>query len=150
MEQERSIAVAIKNLSNQFHRYMTNLKAELDAGTRGLERVTDIQGRIINYLHENQGSGAIYQRDIEKQFNIRRSTATNILARIEKNGFIRRQTSADDARMKTLILTEQARKLYPKAKEGILKAERQAAKGLTDAEVALFFRIVEIMAKNIA
>lgn len=152
MEPERSIATAIKNLSNQFHRYMTARKMEFDAEFKGFDKVTDIQGRIINYLYENmeRDDEVVHQKDIERYFNIRRSTATNILKRIEKNGFIRRSTSASDARMKTLSLTEKAKRLCPKAKEGILRVERQAAQGLTDAELALFFRIIEIMGRNIA
>lgn len=150
MEQERNIALSIKNLSNQFHRYMTALKLELGAHVSGLDRMTDIQGRIINYLYEKQVNGTVYQGDIEKRFNIRRSTATNILKRIEKNGFIRRQTSENDGRMKTLSLTEKAKGLCPKAKEEIMKVEQQASQGLTSAELAAFFRVVEIMSRNIA
>ncbi len=41
----------------------------------------------------NEGK-EIFQKDIEAEFNIRRSTATGILKLMEKNGFINRQTSA--------------------------------------------------------
>ena len=149
MNLEQNIAVTIRNLANQFHRYMTNRRLKFGENVEGIEQITDIQGRIISHLYENRENGGIYQRDIEKLFNIRRSTATNILKRIERNGFVRRETSVGDARMKTLTLTEKALRLCPLAKEEIAKAERQVAKGLTDAELALFFRIIEIMARNI-
>lgn len=149
MGYEKHIAVAIKNLANQFHRYMTALKLELAASADDFEHVTDIQVRIISYLYERLEREAVYQRDIEKHFSIRRSTATNILKRIERNGLIKRATSDADARMKTIVLTGRAKRLYPKARAEILKVEQQAAKGLTDVELALFFRIIETMSKNI-
>lgn len=150
MDREQNIAVAIKTLANQFHRYMNARRLKFGEHVEGIEQITDIQGRIISYLYENRENGAVYQRDIERMFNIRRSTATNILKRIERNGFVKRETSAGDARMKTLTLTEKAKRLCPSAQEEIRKAEHQAAKGLTEAELALFFRIIEIMARNIA
>lgn len=149
MEHEKGIAVAIRNLANQFHRYMATVIVGSVEEAEGIARMTDIQGRIISYLYESRAGEAVYQRDIEKQFNIRRSTATSILKRIERNGFIRRETSVGDARMKTLILTDKALRLCPRARAEILKAERQAAKGLSDAELALFFRTVEIIGRNI-
>ncbi len=150
MMEERNIAVAIKNLANQFHRYMNARKSEAVGLTGGdFDQVTDIQARIVSYLFENQGDEPVYQRDIEKRFNIRRSTATSTLKRIERNGLIRRSPSAEDARMKVITLTARARRLYPKVREEIEKAERQAAKNLSDVELALFFRVIDTMSKNI-
>ncbi len=150
MEANRNIAVAVRNLAHQFHRYMTSLKLDIASDLSGGERVTDIQGRIISYLYEKPEGEIVYQKDIEKLFNIRRSTATNILNRIENHGLIKRTPCENDARMKTVALTDKARKLCPKVKEEILRAERQAAKGLSEAELDLFFKIVDVMGRNIA
>lgn len=150
MQPERSIAMAVKNLSNQFHRYMTGMKREVAAAVGDAGRITDIQGRIVHYLYTRRKDGVVYQKDVERHFNIRRSTATDILKRIERNGLIRREASGIDARMKTVTLTERAEALCPRARLEILKAERQAAKGLSEAELAQFFRIVETIGRNIA
>lgn len=150
MASEQNIGMAIKTLSNQFHRYMTASKLQMRAEIPELQRITDIQGRIINYLHSQPEDREIYQQEIEKLFNIRQSTTTNILKRIERNGLIYRKKSTRDARMNTVALTDRAKILCPLASEGIQRAEKQVATGLSDAEIALFFRIVGVMLKNIA
>ncbi len=150
MELERSIVVAIKNLSNQFRRYMASIELQFNSIDESNERITDTQGRIISYLYTYQKEGKVFQRDLEKHFNIRRSTATTILKRIEKNGFISRGPCPNYARMKVISLTDKAKRLCPKAHKEFIKAEKRMAKGLSREEVDQFFRIVNVMVGNIA
>ena len=49
-----------------------------------------------------------FQKDIEKAYEIRRSTATGILQLLEKNGYLKRQSVSEDARLKKLVLTAKA------------------------------------------
>ena len=65
---------------------------------------TGVQGWIIGYLYENRGK-EVFQRDIQAQFSIRRSTVTGILQLMEKNGLITRSSVERDARLKKLELT---------------------------------------------
>lgn len=65
------------------------------------ENPTYMQGGIIVFLMRS--NGAVYQRDIEKQFNIRRSTATGILKGMERDMLIHRVPVSDDARLKRLV-----------------------------------------------
>lgn len=146
MQSSRNIGLAIKTLSNQFHRYVT--ASGVESAATGM--MTDIQGRILTYLHSRAEGTIVHQQEIEKHFNIRRSTATNILKRIERNGLVSRRPSPRDRRKKIVALTEKAKALCPMAESVILRAERQAARGLTEEELAFFFRIVDIMARNIA
>lgn len=148
MDAERSVAVAVKTLVNQFHRYMTSKKAEITAKVKGLEGLTEVHGRIIEYLYHNMGTETIYQKDLEKQFNIRRSTATVILHRMEKAGFVVREVSSEDGRMKALVLTDKAKKIYPKLHAEIVKAEAQARRGLSDEEFETFLRVTKKIVKN--
>ena len=74
------------------------------------ENPTYMQGGIIVFLMRS--NGAVYQRDIEKQFNIRRSTATGILKGMERDMLIHRVPVSDDARLKRLVLTDKARDNY--------------------------------------
>ena len=48
----------------------------------------------------------IYQKDIEKNFVVRRSTASGILDTMEKNGMLMRIPSDFDARSKRIVLTD--------------------------------------------
>ena len=149
MDDEKSLAVTVKILANQFHRFIIE-KTNIVAKIKKMDVVTESQAHVIGYLYENLGKETIYQKDIEKQLSVRRSTVTAILQRMEKAGLITREVSGSDARMKALTLTEKAKKLYPLAKVEILKADMLARKGMSDEEVEQFFRIAEKISRNIS
>lgn len=152
---EKIIAITIKNLANQFHRHMRVARTAIleKIQIQGAGTITDVQGRIVSYLYsalcENKME-AVFQKDIEKHFNIRRSTATVILKRMEKNDLITRKISNSDARMKLIQLTEKSRAMYPIAYAEILKAEKQARRGISEKELAIFFKVIEKITSNIS
>lgn len=149
MDMEKSVAFAVKALSNQFHRYMTVIRDTVAIKYPEVAAITDVHGRIIEYLYDNLGKQPIYQKDVEKEFVIRRSTATIILQRMEKAGLVRRIVSQDDARLKEIVLTERARKIHPAARAAIIRAEKQATRGLTNEEIETFLRVARKIAENI-
>ena len=79
---------------NQFHR------------ENGVENVTPMHDWIMSYLYWHKEE-PVYQRDIEREFSITRSTVTNILQLMERKGYIQRQSVPQDARLKQLVLTEE-------------------------------------------
>lgn len=95
-----SIGLEIKAINQLMQRQL--IKAAQDSG---VDRVTIMHGWIIGFLSDNSDRD-IYQRDIESNFAISRSTVTNILKCMEKNGYIRRESVDSDARLKKLSLTQ--------------------------------------------
>ena len=87
MKGERHVGGEIRVLSNLIKRCM-------DDGMP--PETTGMQGWIIGFLHRNEDRD-MFQRDVEAEFNIRRSTATGILQLMEKNGFLLREPVAYDA-----------------------------------------------------
>ena len=81
MKGERHVGGEIRVLSNLIKRCM-------DDGMP--PETTGMQGWIIGFLHRNEDRD-MFQRDVEAEFNIRRSTATGILQLMEKNGFLLRE-----------------------------------------------------------
>lgn len=150
MDSEEILGIAVSNLANQFHRYMESKKAEIAVKIKEISSVTHVQGRIIEYLHRSIGKEPVYQKDLEKHFNIRRSTATIILQRMEKAGLIHRVVSQGDARMKEIALTERAIRFRPVAHEAIMEAEAQAKRGLTRQELETFFHVIKKITENIS
>ena len=71
----------------------------------------------------------VFQRDIEREFSITRSTVTNILQLMERKGYIQRLSVPQDARLKQLVLTE----------EGIQRHEKTL---LTEEENAELLRLL--------
>ena len=74
----RVVGFEIKSLDNMMTRNII-----LNAKTVGEESLTPVQIRIMRYLFMNRDK-EIYQRDIEKNFLVRRSTASGILKTMEK------------------------------------------------------------------
>ena len=97
-----NVAHLIKVASNEISRGINTF-----AHKYGL---TGTQVQIIYYL-ANQAQTDIYQRDIEREFNIRRSTATNILKTMEKNELIIRHNVKNDSRLKRIVLSDKSKEM---------------------------------------
>ena len=111
--------------------------------------ITGMQGRIIGYLDLQEGKKDVFQKDLEAEFNIRRSTATEILQLMEKNGLIKREPVAHDARLKKLVLTEEARRNFRKIKGELDRIEDKVTFGLSEEELHTFFAVIDKIKENI-
>lgn len=133
----------LKVINNLSKRYLDKNKSIKDE-----ENLTSMQGWIIKYIFRNENRD-IFQKDIENEFSIRRSTATVILQLMEKNNLIIRESVTYDARLKKIILTEKAIEFYNTIKEDILKFEEQLIKDISEEELKIFFKVIEKMKKNL-
>ena len=70
----------INTLSHQLKRQMCIQEGE-DSLTTNMQRL------VLHYILFQSPERDIYQKDVEKEFQIRRSTATGTLQILEKNGF---------------------------------------------------------------
>lgn len=120
----------------------TRLKAE------GYDEVTLMHGWILKYLYDNRDR-EIYQRDIEKQFGIGRSTVTTIIQLMEKRDLICRESVEHDARLKKVSLTEKGYQHNTLVKENIHRMHGLVLAGLSEEEKAEFLRISEKIASNL-
>lgn len=146
MDRRREIGFEIKTLSHLIKRRVDSYAAECH-----IEKLTGMQGWIIGYLydHTEEQKLDVFQRDIEAEFSIRRSTATGILQLMEKKGLIRREPVASDARLKKLTLTPRAVEHHQAITRMIQATEARLSNGLTDEEVEAFFAIAEKIKKNV-
>jgi len=103
---------------------------------------------IIGYLMMNEGKD-VFQKDLEKKFSIRRSTASKTLQLMEDKGFILREPVFYDARLKKIILTDKAREIHKMLMDDIYSANTIAAEGISDEELAAFFKVTEKMKNNL-
>ena len=104
------------------------------------EQPTGVQGWIIGYLYQNRDK-EVFQRDIQEQFSIRRSTVTGILPLMEKNGLITRSSVERDARLKKLELTPRAIELYERIGRSVRQVEDRLHQSLTPQEKQEFLRL---------
>lgn len=143
MPAEKHIGLEIRNLSNLIRRDVEKHADKLECKPN-----KGVRGWAIDYFYENRDRD-IFQKDFEEKFSIRRSTASNILKLMEKNGFITRESVERDARLKKIVLTEKAVRVHNSIVEDIEKREKKLRKGLTDEEIEAFFSIVQKLKTNI-
>lgn len=138
---EKAVGVVVKILSNHIKRYIEELVS--------ISGITGVQGRILHYMIAQPMNEDIFQKDIEKEFHLRRSTATGILQLMEKNGIIKRTPVSYDARLKKIIVTDKALKIKNQVFEDMNNLEKTVTKGISENELALFFDVTEKMIKNL-
>lgn len=110
--------------------------------------LSPVQLKILHYLCIHYGD-IIYQRDIEKIIESRRSTTSGILDTMEKNNLIKRISSEIDARSKQVILTDYS---YELAKTMLKQKEhfdRILEKTITPEELEIFFKVTNKIKNNI-
>ena len=85
------------------------------------------------FLARNRGR-EIYQHTIEQKFCITRSTASRVLALMEKKGLIARESVEHDARCKRIVLTDKADAIVADLKANGDRVERLLVGGFSDGE----------------
>ena len=68
---------------------------------------------------------------------------------MEKNGLIRRQPVARDARLKQIVLTERALTVHHAIEEKLDELEVQMRRKISDEEMEIFFSVVDRMKENL-
>ena len=139
---ERHLGFEIRTLNNCVKRYIHSTRPP------EFEESTGVHGWAIRYFYENRDKD-IFQRDFEARFSIRRSTATNMLKLMEKNGLITRESVPYDARLKKIVLTEKAIEIHHKATQNIKNIENTLKKGITYEELKLFYIVIDKIKANL-
>ncbi|MFA6866285.1 MAG: MarR family transcriptional regulator [Clostridia bacterium] len=126
------------------------VKRKMDASMASLDchKMTRLHCMVIEYLHQNIGKD-VFQKDIEKEFTIRRSTCTQLLKVMESNGIVKKEKVSFDARLVKLTLTESTKLMHKRISEETNKMDEIMGKGLTIQEIEEFTRIIEKIKKNI-
>lgn len=113
----KRLGLALQRVQNTFNRNVDNYARSLG--------LTGMQMLIIEYLTSFSKEQAIYQKDIEHEFNIRKSTATNILRLMEQKDLITKKVNNKDTRLKKILLTEKASKLEQKITDYFINSEAE-------------------------
>ncbi|MCI6771423.1 MAG: MarR family winged helix-turn-helix transcriptional regulator [Oscillospiraceae bacterium] len=143
MEKEKQLHFQIHRTSRLIKRYIdnTHTKAYID-------NMTGNHGYILGFVYENRDRD-IFQRDIEKEFNLRGSTVTNMLNLMEKNGLIERKSVDGDRRLKKIVLTENACEIQQHVLSDIERLEKTITKGIGKKDIEVFFSVLDKINSNI-
>lgn len=139
----QKIGLKIRILANELNRKAAEILKE-DG-----ESASSIQMQILNFIHRrNSQHVPVYQKDVEQEFDIRRSSATGVLQTMEKRAFIERKSCKEDNRYKTIILTELGQQ---KVKENIIKLHKfdeLLVQGIPEDELTIFFKLMDKLSEN--
>ena len=111
--------------------------------------ISGAQGNILNYILVESQNRSVYQKDIEEEFGLRPSTATEALKSLEKNELIRREPDLEDGRYKKIVFTEKAEQIEVVLRSEIEESEAILLWGVTEKEQQEFLRIAEKMLQNL-
>ncbi len=137
------VGYAVKSLNRRIGRVIDNIPA-----VRENKNLTSIQFWVLTFLFREAGRD-VFQRDVEAEFNIRRSTATEILKAMEANGLIRREPVGYDARLKKIVTLPYAEEIRKQLEAQVDRTERHLTEGFTKEELAQFYEFIRRFKENL-
>ncbi|EOR27095.1 MULTISPECIES: MarR family transcriptional regulator [Clostridium] len=142
MSEVKHIGRKINILSHKIKRRIG--KVSLEYG------ISSMQAKILGFISHQAPKRDIFQKTIEEEFDIRRSSVTSVLSLMEKNGLIKRISVCEDARLKKIILTDKGIEVHKSVHKEIEIVESIIFNSLKEEELELFNEILEKLTKNIA
>lgn len=143
MEREMRIAFVLREIHNLCKLVIHKGSPRFEKGPK-----SQLQGGILGYLYYHMG-GPVYQKDLEKEFRISRATATNTLQVMEREGLIVRRALDKDARLKRILLTEEAYQNHRQIEDYMNMMDQRMLEGMSETETAELRRLLGIVMRNL-
>ena len=137
---KQSTARAVGKLSNKLRRQLDMLSSR--------KEFSGSQGRTLHFLLAQTED--VFQKDIEEEYGIRPSTASQLLKQMEKNGLIVRESVSYDNRLKKIVLTEKALKYKGQVVDDLTRLEETLVQGVSQEELNMFFHVIRKMTDNLS
>ena len=117
----------IMNLSNLIRRAMEQEMIDLE--------LTSIQSRVLGFLWWRKWEKKpVFQRELEEELKIRRSSVTSVVQCLEKKGLLERKSVSQDARQKELVLTDKGMCMQSQVIDRLDAMEKKILGWMTDEE----------------
>lgn len=113
--------------------------------TRGLPDMTSSHGNILFRLSR---SGRLTMGELARQVNRDKSTVTVLVRKLEQNGFVLRETSADDNRVTYISLSRKGREYTDLTASISRELIATCYQGFTDQERQQVFNLLRRIALN--
>lgn len=111
--------------------------------------ITGAKGNILDYILVESEKHNVYQKEIEKEFGLRPSTATEVLKNLEAEELIVRIPDELDGRYKKIVFTKKAEQIRNDLREEIRKSEEILLRGISEQEREIFMKITAKMLENL-
>lgn len=106
------------------------------------------QSMALGYLIHASAQDEIYVKDLEKYMKIRKSTASELVSRLEKNGYVKTEKSQKDGRLKRLIVTEEGHEAHDRILQFLQEIDDRLVEGLSKEEVDTFVNLLNRLIQN--
>ena len=113
------------------------------------DKLTVSQAYVIDFILTSQKED-IFQKDLEKEFDLKRAAISLMLNNMEKNDLIKRVPVSEDARLKKIVLTEKAIALSTKIIGAVDEIENTLVEDLTQEEIDNFYTVLNKMRNSLS
>lgn len=132
-------------------RYISKLANELRRKTETFsfsKRYSGAQWKLLHFILTRNHD--IFQRDIEKEFSIRSSTATELLKQLENNGLIRKESVPYDSRLRKIVATDEADAYREEITGHLNDLDNILMQNIPQSKLDIYFEVVEMMMDNLS
>ena len=137
--------LVFKRFGHQLH-----LMVQKEAKRCGIEFMGGPQGQVIRFLeHREHEQELTLIKDIEQEFNITKSVASNLVKRMVQNGLVELEVSPSDKRAKFVHLTEKSRSQMKQVKSFFDRMNRSLLDGISEENLAIFEEVMGQLQANV-
>ena len=137
--------LVFKRFGHQIH-----LMVQKEAKRCGIEFMGGPQGQVLRFLDSRgENQDLVLIKDIEKELNISKSVASNLVKRMVQNGLVELETSPVDKRAKFVRLTDKSRSQMQDIKAFFKRIDKQLLAGVDKDELLIFEKVLAQLQENI-
>jgi DNA-binding MarR family transcriptional regulator len=96
------------------------------------------------------GKEKITQKALSEELLIDKTTTAKAIAKLEAEGYVRRESDPEDKRYHLLYLTEAGRAVVPKVQEALDHVRNKSLIGISDEEYAIMLGLLKKVLRNVS
>lgn len=137
--------LVFKRFGHQVH-----LMVQQEAKRCGIEFMGGPQGQVLRFLdYREESEQAVLIKDIERELNITKSVASNLVKRMVQNGLVELEVSPNDKRAKYVRLTDKSRSQMKPIKSFFDRIDRSLLDGISEEKLAVFEEVMGRLQANV-
>ena len=137
--------LVFKRFGRQLH-----LMVQKEAKRCGIEFMGGPQGQVIRFLDRREHEQELTLiKDIEQEFKITKSVASNLVKRMVQNGLVELEVSPSDKRAKFVHLTEKSRSQMKQVKSFFDRIDRSLLDGISEENLLIFEEVLGELQANV-
>ena len=130
--------LVFKRFGHQIH-----LMVQKEAKRCGIEFMGGPQGQVLRFLDSRgENQDLVLIKDIEKELNISKSVASNLVKRMVQNGLVELEASPSDKRAKFVRLTDKAHSQMKQVKAFFERIDKQLMEDIDEDELLIFEKVL--------